>query len=157
MRLLQVRPLGCRGTMVAFDLHQGARPRLAVPVAPDGRPSMPPPDVRELFTLWDPQGRPHPPYPEIVVEQAMTGRDPAAPSTGSVARPRGHEPPLVWRRPAVRHAQAGGARARAAALFCNAFQRAWPLDPGPSRGALLVLYPLSGAGGNALSRPASRR
>ncbi|MCZ7574676.1 MAG: hypothetical protein M5U01_39500 [Ardenticatenaceae bacterium] len=32
-------------------------------------------DVRHAFVLWDPRGRPHTPYPEMVLERPMTGRE----------------------------------------------------------------------------------
>ncbi len=64
MSLLQVRPLGCRDNLVGFELARAPDPRAPQPA-----------DVRELFTLWDPHGRPHKAYPEIPIEHPTTGRE----------------------------------------------------------------------------------
>ncbi|MBA3534712.1 MAG: hypothetical protein H0T73_22565 [Ardenticatenales bacterium] len=64
MSFYRVRPLGVREYLVAFEVQRGAvaQPR-------QGR------DIREEFTLWDPHGRPHQTYPELLIERALTGRE----------------------------------------------------------------------------------
>ncbi len=64
MSFYQVRPLGVREHLVAFEVQRGAlrEPRRAS-------------DIRAEFTLWDPLGRPHRAYPELAIERALTGRE----------------------------------------------------------------------------------
>lgn len=64
MAAIEIRPLGCRDGMVGFELI----------LAPDA-PILRDQDVRHAFVLWDPRGRPHTPYPEMVLERPMTGRE----------------------------------------------------------------------------------
>lgn len=64
MSLYQLRPLGLRETLVAFELQRGPLP------ANDAVR-----DPREAFTLWNPQGRPHTAFPEVPILHAMTGRE----------------------------------------------------------------------------------
>ena len=60
----QVRPLGYREQRAAFEVVRGPLPA----PAPGG-------DIRQQWTLWDPQGRPHVPYPELQIAHAMSGRE----------------------------------------------------------------------------------
>ncbi len=64
MSLYQIRPLGTRECLVAFELIRG---RMAEQQGFR--------DVREEWTLWDPEGLPHPAYPDIEITRAMTGRE----------------------------------------------------------------------------------
>lgn len=59
-----IRPLGIRESLVGFELLRDGNP-----AAEERR------DIREEFTLWDPEGLPHPAYPDMEVQCAMTGRE----------------------------------------------------------------------------------
>jgi hypothetical protein len=59
-----IRPLGLRECLVGFELL-----REGIPTAKARR------DIREEWTLWDPEGLPHPAYPDMEVQRAMTGRE----------------------------------------------------------------------------------
>lgn len=64
MVAIEVRPLGWREGLVAFDVRRAADVPLLVAE-----------DVRHRFVLWDERGRPHAPYPEFVFDRPMSGRE----------------------------------------------------------------------------------
>jgi hypothetical protein len=63
MSVFSIRPLGLREVLLAFELSGDA-------VWKDAAPG----DIREAFVLWNPQGRPHMAYPELTIENPMSGR-----------------------------------------------------------------------------------
>jgi hypothetical protein len=64
MSLISIRPLGCRDTLVGFDV------RWRIPTSETSLD-----DVRAVWTLWDPLGLPHVAYPEIPITRPMGGRE----------------------------------------------------------------------------------